>query len=63
MPENIKDLDQLIAEKGVEVTKDIVKATKEINIYELTEEKEMKILDKFQKEKDMGGYEHEFVYK
>lgn len=63
MPENIKDLDQLITEKGTKETKDILEGAKEVNMYKLTEEREMQMMDKFQKDKNIGGYEYELEYK
>ena len=61
MPKGIKDLDQLIQEKGNKAAENIIKQSKEISQYEIAEEREMKMLEKFQKKKD--GYEYELEYK
>ena len=39
----------------------VIEKAKEVNVYELQEEREMKTLSKFQKERD--GYEYELEYK
>lgn len=61
LPSNIKDLDQLIQEKGAEAAKDAIASAQKINQYELQEAKELQVLDKFAKEKD--GYEYELEYR
>jgi DNA primase len=61
LPKGIKDFDQLIIEKGVEKANNVIEKAKEINVYELQEEREMKTLSKFQKEQD--GYEYELEYR
>lgn len=61
LPSNIKDLDQLIQEKGAEAAKDVIAGAQKINQYELQEAKELQVLDKFAKEKD--GYEYELEYR
>lgn len=61
LPKGIKDLDQLIREEGVKKANNVIEKAKEINVYELQEEREMKTLSKFQKERD--GYEYELEYK
>ena len=61
LPKGIKDLDQLIREEGVKKANNVIEKAKEINVYELQEEREIKTLSKFQKERD--GYEYELEYK
>jgi Ti-type conjugative transfer relaxase TraA len=61
LPKGIKDLDQLIREKGRDMANNVIEKAKEVNVYELQEEREMKTLSKFQKERD--GYEYELEYK
>ena len=61
LPKGIKDLDQLIREKGRDMANNVIEKAKEVNVYELQEEREMKTLSKFQKEQD--GYEYELEYK
>ena len=61
LPSDIKDLDQLIQEKGTEAAKDVIVGAQKINQYELQEAKELQVLDKFAKEKD--GYEYELEYR
>jgi DNA primase len=61
LPSSIKDLDQLIQEKGTEAAKDVIEGSQKINQYELQEAKELQVLDKFAKEKD--GYEYELEYR
>ena len=58
LPKGIKDLDQLIREKGRDMANNVIEKAKEVNVYELQEEREMKTLSKFQKERD--GYELEY---
>ena len=58
LPEGIKDLDQLIKENGTLAAENVISRAKDINKYELQEEKELAVLDKFVKEK--GGFEYEF---
>ncbi len=60
MPKNIKDLDQLITEKGRDMAKEmIMNGAKSISYHELSEERDMKHLSKFSKEYD--DYEYELV--
>lgn len=61
LPKRIKDFDQLIREKGVEKANNVIEKAKEVNVYELQEEREMKTLFKFQKEHN--GYEYELGYR
>ena len=61
LPKGIKDLDQLIREKGRDMANNVIEKAKEVNVYELQEEREIKTLSKFQKERD--GYEYELEYK
>ena len=61
LPKGIKDLDQLIRDKGRDMANNVIEKAKEVNVYELQEEREMKTLSKFQKEHD--GYEYELEYK
>ncbi len=61
LPEGIKDLDQLIKENGTLAAENVISRAKDINKYELQEEKELAVLDKFVKEK--GGFEYEYEFR
>jgi hypothetical protein len=61
MPENIKDLDQLITDKNVAKFDLCIKEANKINVYALSEARELKLMDKFKKEYD--GYEYEITFR
>lgn len=60
MPDNIKDMDEFITKKGVGETKEMIEKSKEIDMYGLEEEREMQMMDKFQKDKGGNDYEYEY---